>query len=162
MNEKCAGKKWLQVGGIIMLVISVLMILSLIISIFFTIIPLQNGTLDELTKSALEAGGITEASLGALKISTGISLVVYILEAVASVMAIAFCNKLGKAKLCMIAGVVVLVAVFAVHIYSALSGSFGIVGLILDLILPLILVNGANKNLKQAEEKNTAKSGDIQ
>lgn len=34
MNERCAGKRWLQVCGIIMLVISILMILSLVFSIF--------------------------------------------------------------------------------------------------------------------------------
>lgn len=56
----------------------------------FTIIPLQNGTIDEFTKTALEAAGITEASLGTLKISTGISMTVYIIEAVVAVMGIAF------------------------------------------------------------------------
>ena len=162
MNERCAGKRWLQVCGIIMLVISILMILSLVFSIFFTIIPLQNGTIDEFTKTALEAAGITEASLGTLKISTGISMTVYIIEAVVAVMGIAFCNKLGKAKFCMIAGIVAIVAVFAAHIYSAATGSFGIAGLMLVLILPVLFVFVANNNLKQSEGKYAGTSAAVQ
>ena len=145
MKQKAPGKGLLQVVGIILVVLSVFNIIGTVINAA-TLSAMAGGTLDPMMESVFEQTGVT---LEMFRTSVIISAVQGILYLAAGIVGIANCNKIPRANICFVFGILMIVSVLAIQAYNVLSAPFSvlnIVGIITGLILPLLYFWGALKN----------------
>lgn len=135
----------MQVVGIILVVIAVLNIIGTAINIV-TLKAMSSGSMDPMMESIFEQAGIT---LETFRLSVILSAAEGVLYLVAGIVGIVNCNKIQRANICFLFGILMIVTVLGVQAYSTLSTAFSIfniVGMITSLILPLLYFWGALKN----------------
>lgn len=145
MNKKAPGKGLLQVVGIILVVIAVLGLFGLVMNIV-TLSKMSSNSLDPMMESIFEQAGLTQEMLLVSVILSAIQTVLYL---IAGIVGIINCNKIEKAKICFVFGILLIVTVFGMQAYSILSAPFSMLNvfsLIIGLILPLLYFWGALKN----------------
>lgn len=150
--KKAPGKGLLKVVGIILIVIAALDVIGTVINIG-TLSAMTKGSLDPMMESIFEQAGLTQQSL---TIAVIISAVQGILYLAAGIVGIINCNKIEKANICFIFGILMIVTVFGIQAYNALAAAFSvmnIINMIGGLILPVLYFWGALKN-RQAMMEN--------
>lgn len=145
MKEKAPGKTLLQVVGIILVVIGVLALLVSLINI--AVLGMTgSGEVGEIMEQSLAAKGATMADY---KASVYIMTAGALLNLVIGIIGIASCNKIQRAGICFVCGIILIVWQLGTDAYSAVTSGItgmGIVSIIIGLILPLLYFWGALKN----------------
>ena len=145
MKEKAPGKTLLQVVGIILVVIGVLALLVSLINI--AVLGMTgSGEVGEIMEQSLAATGVTMADY---KASVYIMTAGALLNLVIGIIGIANCNKIQRAGICFVCGIILIVWQLGTDAYSAVTSGItgmGIVSIIIGLILPLLYFWGALKN----------------
>lgn len=145
MNKKAPGKGLLKVVGIIFVVLAAFGIIGTGINMG-TLHAMSNGSLDPMMESVFEQTGVTQEMLTVSVVLAAIQSVLYL---AAGIVGIVSCNKVGKANICFLFGILLIVWVLGNQAYSAVSAPFGvlnIISMIIGLILPLLYFWGALKN----------------
>ena len=145
MKEKAPGKTLLQVVGIILVVIGVLALLVSLINI--AVLGMTgSGEVGEIMEQSLAATGVTMADY---KASVYIMTAGALINLVIGIIGIANCNKIQKAGICFVCGIILIVWQLGTDVYSAVTSGItgmGIINIIIGLILPLLYFWGALKN----------------
>lgn len=145
MKEKAPGKTLLQVVGIILVVIGVLTLLVSLINI--AVLGMTgSGEVGEIMEQSLAATGVTMADY---KASVYIMTAGALINLVIGIIGIANCNKIQKAGICFVCGIILIVWQLGTDVYSAVTSGItgmGIINIIIGLILPLLYFWGALKN----------------
>ena len=145
MKEKAPGKTLLQVVGIILVVIGVLALLVSLINI--AVLGMTgSGEVGEIMEQSLATTGVTMADY---KASVYIMTAGALLNLVIGIIGIANCNKIQKAGICFVCGIILIVWQLGTDVYSAVTSGItgmGIINIIIGLILPLLYFWGALKN----------------
>lgn len=145
MKEKAPGKTLLQVVGIILVVIGVLAFLVSLINI--AVLGMTgSGEVGEIMEQSLATTGVTMADY---KASVYIMTAGALLNLVIGIIGIANCNKIQRAGICFVCGIILIVWQLGTDAYSAVTSGItgmGIVSIIIGLILPLLYFWGALKN----------------
>ena len=145
MKEKAPGKTLLQVVGIILVVFGVLALLVSLINI--AVLGMTgSGEVGEIMEQSLAATGATMADY---KASVYIMTAGSLLNLVIGIIGIANCNKIQRAGICFVCGIILIVWQLGTDAYSAVTSGItgmGIVSIIIGLILPLLYFWGALKN----------------
>lgn len=121
------GKNFLLVCGIIMIVFGAISSLASIIAIFGVAVLLATG----MVLTAIQ--GV-------------VGIIASVCELVTGIVGVVNCKKPEKAGTCMTLGIILIALQAISFILGLIGGSFGIIGLILGLILPVLYVIGANLN----------------
>ena len=80
-----------------------------------------------------------------------ISLISAAIELITGILGVKYCDDASKAKTCMIWGIVVAVLCVIGHIITAVGGGdFGVFGLLCGLVIPVLYIIGAKKNMNSA------------
>ena len=145
MKEKAPGKTLLQVVGIIMVVVGVL---SLLVSLrnIAVLGMAGSGEVGEIMEQSLATTGVTMADY---KASVYIMTAGALINLVIGIIGIANCNKIQKAGICFVCGIILIVWQLGTNVYSAVTSGItgmGIINIIIGLILPLLYFWGALKN----------------
>ena len=145
MKEKAPGKTLLQVVGIIMVVVGVLALLVSLINI--AVLGMAgSGEVGEIMEQSLATTGVTMADY---KASVYIMTAGALINLVIGIIGIANCNKIQKAGICFVCGIILIVWQLGTNVYSAVTSGItgmGIINIIIGLILPLLYFWGALKN----------------
>ena len=145
MKEKAPGKTLLQVVGIILVVIGVLTLLVSLINI--AVLGMTgSGEVGEIMEQSLATTGVTMADY---KASVYIMTAGALINLVIGIIGIANCNKIQKAGICFVCGIILIVWQLGTDVYSAVTSGItgmGIINIIIGLILPLLYFWGALKN----------------
>lgn len=145
MKEKAPGKTLLQVVGIIMVVVGVLSLLVSLINI--AVLGMAgSGEVGEIMEQSLATTGVTMADY---KASVYIMTAGALINLVIGIIGIANCNKIQKAGICFVCGIILIVWQLGTDVYSAVTSGItgmGIINIIIGLILPLLYFWGALKN----------------
>ena len=145
MKEKAPGKTLLQVVGIIMVVVGVLSLLVSLINI--AVLGMTgSGEVGEIMEQSLATTGVTMADY---KASVYIMTAGALINLVIGIIGIANCNKIQKAGICFVCGIILIVWQLGTDVYSAVTSGItgmGIINIIIGLILPLLYFWGALKN----------------
>ena len=145
MKEKAPGKTLLQVVGIILVVIGVLALLVSLINI--AVLGMTgSGEVGEIMEQSLATTGVTMADY---KASVYIMTAGALINLVIGIIGIANCNKIQKAGICFVCGIILIVWQLGTNVYSAVTSGItgmGIINIIIGLILPLLYFWGALKN----------------
>ncbi len=145
MKEKAPGKTLLQVVGIILVVIGVLALLVSLINI--AVLGMTgSGEVGEIMEQSLATTGVTMADY---KASVYIMTAGALINLVIGIIGIANCNKIQKAGICFVCGIILIVWQLGTDVYSAVTSGItgmGIINIIIGLILPLLYFWGALKN----------------
>ncbi len=145
MKEKAPGKTLLQVVGIIMVVVGVLSLLVSLINI--AVLGMAgSGEVGEIMEQSLATTGVTMADY---KASVYIMTAGALINLVIGIIGIANCNKIQKAGICFVCGIILIVWQLGTNVYSAVTSGItgmGIINIIIGLILPLLYFWGALKN----------------
>lgn len=145
MKEKAPGKTLLQVVGIILVVIGVLALLVSLINI--AVLGMAgSGEVGEIMEQSLATTGVTMADY---KASVYIMTAGALINLVIGIIGIANCNKIQKAGICFVCGIILIVWQLGTNVYSAVTSGItgmGIINIIIGLILPLLYFWGALKN----------------
>ena len=145
MKEKAPGKTLLKVVGIIMVVLGVLSFLTNLVN-FAMLGTIGEGEMGELFEQTITASGIT---VEAYQMSVYITAAGSLLNTVIGIIGIVNCNKIQKAGICFVCGIILILWQLGNDAYSAISAGvtvLSIVSMILGLILPLLYFWGALKN----------------
>ena len=145
MKEKAPGKTLLQVVGIILVVIGVLTLLVSLINM--AVLGMTgSGEVGEIMEQSLATTGVTMADY---KASVYIMTAGALINLVIGIIGIANCNKIQKAGICFVCGIILIVWQLGTNVYSAVTSGItgmGIINIIIGLILPLLYFWGALKN----------------
>ena len=145
MKEKAPGKTLLQVVGILMVILGVLSLLVSLVNI--AVLGMTgNGEVGEIMEQSLAATG---APMADYKASVYIMTAGALLNLVIGIIGIASCNKIQRAGICFVCGIILIVWQLGTDAYSAVTSGItgmGIVSIIIGLILPLLYFWGALKN----------------
>ena len=145
MKEKAPGKTLLQVVGIILVVFGVLALLVSLINI--AVLGMTgSGEVGEIMEQSLATTGVTMADY---KASVYIMTAGALINLVIGIIGIANCNKIQKAGICFVCGIILIVWQLGTDVYSAVTSGItgmGIINIIIGLILPLLYFWGALKN----------------
>jgi uncharacterized membrane protein HdeD (DUF308 family) len=164
MNKKAKGKGFLKVTGILLIIFGAFSLISGVISVVTASKAASDGgqLLDSMNAIAQAQGINYTYTAQGLMTAAILALVVGALYLAAGIIGVANCNKPQKAQMCFIMGIIMIVAVLADAVYQAMNGTFGIIGTVLNLILPVLYLIGANKNKQMLDmiEMNTADSGE--
>ena len=154
MKNKAPGKTLLQVVGIIMVVTGVLSLLVSLVNI--AVLGMTgNGEVGEIMEQSLAASGIT---MEAYQLSVYITTAGALLNLVIGIIGIANCNKIQRAGICFVCGIILIVWQLGNDAYSAVASGITVLSLVfivIGLILPLLYFWGALKN-RQAMLDNKA------
>ena len=145
MKEKAPGKTLLKVVGIIMVVLGVFSFLFNLIN-FAAIGMIGEGELGEILEQTLTAQGVT---IEEYQISVYVTAAGALLNTAAGILAIANCNKIRKAGVCFICGILLLLWQLGNDAYAAITSGvtvFSVITMAVGLILPLLYFWGALKN----------------
>lgn len=149
MNTKAPGKGLLKVVGIILIVFGVFAFISAGSSVL-TLNVMEGQGLDSITSELLKQQGITEEAFRqSLQLGMVLSGIQGVLYLAAGILGIVNCNKIKKASVCFICGIVLIAWQLGNAVYGAVAGGFTVISLIsviLGLILPLLYFWGAVKN----------------
>ena len=105
MKEKAPGKTLLQVVGILMVILGVLSLLVSLVNI--AVLGMTgNGEVGEIMEQSLAATGVTMAEYQA---SVYITTAGALLNLVIGIIGIANCNKIQRAGICFVCGVILIV-----------------------------------------------------
>ena len=161
MNKKAKGKGLLQVPGIILIILGAFTLVSGVISVFTArMAASEGGALIESMNAIAKSQGInyTYTAQG-LMVAAIMALATGAIFLAGGIIGVTNCNKPHKAQICFITGIIMIVVVLAQAIYQAMNGSFGILGTIINLILPVLYLIGANKNKQMLELMETTSAG---
>lgn len=145
MKEKAPGKTLLKVVGIIMVVLGVLSFLFNLIN-FAAIGMIGEGELGEILEQTLTAQGVT---IEEYQISVYVTAAGALLNTAAGILAIANCNKIRKAGVCFICGILLLLWQLGNDAYAAVTSGvtvLSVINMAVGLVLPLLYFWGALKN----------------
>lgn len=145
MKEKAPGKTLLQVVGILLLIFGILMALINLINIAM-LGMIGEGEVGEIMEQSLAATGVT---MEAYRLSVYIVEAGALLNIVMGIIGIVNCNKIQRAGICFVCGIILIVWQLGNDVYSTVTSGINIVGflgIILGLILPLLYFWGALKN----------------
>ena len=145
MKEKAPGKTLLKVVGIIMVVLGVLSFLFNLIN-FAAIGMIGEGELGEILEQTLAAQGVT---MEEYQISVYVTAAGALLNTVAGILAIANCNKIRKAGVCFICGILLILWQLGNDAYAAVTSGvtvLSVINMAVGLVLPLPYFWGALKN----------------
>lgn len=138
MEQKVKGSRFLNITGILMIIGGALMmILSLIAIVGIAALAyLSDG---EISSSLLYGSG-------------ALALVSAVVQLVAGIMGVKYCNRPDKAGTCMGWGIAVAVLFIISMVLNYVGGGeFKVVSLATGLIIPVLYIIGAYKNMKQAK-----------
>lgn len=155
MNKKAPGKGLLKVVGIILIVLGVFGFIGAVSNIFMANM-MAGGQLDAATQSIYEQAGITAETF---KSGIALSFLQGALYLAAGVLGVVNCNKIERAKICFIFGILLLVYVLGANLYSAVTSPFSVmnvISIVISLILPLLYFWGALKNRQAMEESQNS------
>ena len=144
MEEKKSGAGFLKVVGILMIIFGAI---ALIVSL---IAVAGMSALSALANAVSEATG-EEINTGMLWIGLILSVVSAAMEMVAGIVGVVNAKKPEKAKTCLVFGILVAVLTVAGCIFTVASGDdFPVASLLLGLVMPVLYIIGAVKNMKAA------------
>lgn len=149
--KKAPGKGFLKVTGIILIVIAVFGIIGTVINIG-TYSAMSQGKLDPVMADIFAQAGLTAETLFTSIIISVIQSVLYL---VAGIVGVVNCNKTEKANICLVFGILMMLMVFVIRAYNALTTPFSVwtvIDTIGGLILPLLYFWGALKNRQTPAE----------
>lgn len=145
MKNKAPGKTLLQVVGILMVIIGVLSFLVSLMNI--AVLGMTgNGEIGEIMEQSLASSGVT---METYKISIYIMTAGALLNFVIGIIGIVNCNKIRKAGICFVCGIILIVWQLANDAYSAVASgvtALSLISMVIGLILPLLYFWGALKN----------------
>lgn len=144
MKEKAPGKTLLKVVGIIMVVLGVLSFLFNLIN-FAAIGMIGEGELGEILEQTLAAQGVT---MEEYQISVYVTAAGALLNTVAGILAIVNCNKIRKAGVCFICGILLILWQLGNDAYAAVTSGvtvLSVINMAVGLVLPLLYFWGALK-----------------
>lgn len=144
MEKKAPGKGFLKGVGILLIIGGVFGFIGAA-SNAFVASALSSGSLDSATTAIYEQAGLTAETFQAGIITSVIQGVIYL---VAGILGVANCNKIEKANICFICGIVLIAFVLVNAGISAATTGFtalSIVSILASLILPLLYFWGALK-----------------
>ena len=150
MKEKAPGKTLLQVVGILLVVFGVLSFLLSLVNI--ATLGMMDGELGDIMEQSLAATGIT---MEAYKISIYLTTAASVLNLIIGIIGIANCNKIKRANICFICGIILLIWQLGNDAYTAVTTGFSgamIISVIIGLILPVLYFWGAVKNRQALQD----------
>ncbi|MGI6006673.1 MAG: hypothetical protein ACOX8E_04170 [Ruminococcus sp.] len=136
---KAPGKSLLKVVGILLIIISAFGLLGTVLNFFIA---------SSMTPEMEEILAQTNYSASDVMTSSILSLIVSVLWLIAGIIGVKNCNKVEKAKICLVFGVLMLVEILVEAVINLGRGQFAVVGIIINLILPLLYFWGAMKNMQ--------------
>ena len=137
MEEKKSGAGFLKVVGILMIIFGA-------ISLVVSLIAVAGMSMIE----AVSGGAI---DTGMLWIGVILSVVSAALEMVAGIVGVVNAKKPEKAKTCLVFGIIVAILTVAGCIFTVAAGQdFPVASLLLGLVMPVLYIIGAVKNMKAA------------
>lgn len=145
MKEKAPGKTLLQVVGIIMVIFGILSFLINLLNLGMLGMA-GDGEMGEILEQSLAVSGVT---MEAYQVSVYLTAAGSLLNTVIGIIGIVNCNKIQKAGICFVCGIILIVWQLGNAAYSAATTGFNalsLVGLALGLVLPLLYFWGALKN----------------
>ena len=152
MEKKAPGKGFLKVVGILLIIGGVFGFIGAA-SNAFVASALSSGSLDSTTTA-----GLTAETFQAGIITSVIQGVIYL---AAGILGVANCNKIEKANICFICGIVLIAFVLVNAGISAATTGFtalSIVSILASLILPLLYFWGALKNRQAMQDAQNGTS----
>jgi len=154
------GKGFLKVTGILLIIFGALTVIIGLLAIAGSAM-IGSGTVD-MSAAGVDAGAYDAGTIMLMSVFT---VVMGIINLVAGIIGVANANKLEKAQLCFIIGIVLIVLQLIDAVYSTIVGELSIFGIVVGLILPILFVIGANKNKEQFAEMQsqppTSETGEI-
>lgn len=137
MEEKKSGSGFLKVVGILMIIFGAIALVVSLIAV--------------AGMSLIEAAVGSEIDTGMLWIGVILSVVSAAMEMVAGIVGVVNAKKPEKAKTCLVFGILVAVLTVAGCIFTVASGEeFPVTSLLLGLVMPVLYIIGAVKNMKAA------------
>lgn len=157
MEKKAPGKGFLKVVGILLIIGGVFGFIGAA-SNAFVASALSSGSLDSATTAIYEQAGLTAETFQAGIITSVIQGVIYL---AAGILGVANCNKIEKANICFICGIVLIAFVLVNAGISAVTTGFtalSVVSILASLILPLLYFWGALKNRQAMQDAQNGTS----
>ena len=137
MEEKKSGAGFLKVVGILMIIFGAIALVVSLIAV--------------AGMSVIEAAIGSEIDTGMLWIGVILSVVSAAMEMVAGIVGVVNAKKPEKAKTCLVFGILVAILTVAGCIFTVASGeAFPVASLLLGLVMPVLYIIGAVKNMKAA------------
>lgn len=150
MKKKAPGKTLLQVVGILLVIFGVLSFLMSLISI--ATLGMMEGEVGDIMEQSLAATGIT---MEAYKISIYLSAVASVLNLIIGIIGIVNCNKIKRANICFVCGIILLIWQLGNDVYAAVTTGISgltIISMIIGLVLPVLYFWGAVKNRQALQD----------
>ena len=157
MDKKAPGKGFLKVVGILLIIGGVFGFIGAA-SNAFVVSTLSNGTLDPAVTAVYEQAGLTAETFQAGIIQSVIQGVRYL---AAGILGVANCNKIEKANICFIFGILLIAYVLIQAGIAAATGGFSalsVISILFSLILPLLYFWGALKNRQAMQDTKSGTS----
>lgn len=150
MKKKAPGKTLLQVVGILLVIFGVLSFLMSLISI--ATLGMMEGEVGDIMEQSLAATGIT---MEAYKISIYLSAVASVLNLIIGIIGIVNCNKIKRANICFVCGIILLIWQLGNDVYAAVTTGISgltVISMIIGLVLPVLYFWGAVKNRQALQD----------
>ncbi len=145
MTKKAPGRMFLMVIGIFLIIGSVFNTISCAMN--FAMMGQEEFA--PILEQTLQQAGITKSTYQISLVLTAIQVVIGM---VTGIIGVVNSNKIEKASLCYICGIVLIAYALICNAYSAFSGVFSIFSVIFSLILPLLYFWGALKNRQVSQD----------
>lgn len=145
MTKKAPGKTFLMVVGIFLIIGGVFNVISCAMN--FAVMGQEEFA--PILEQTLQQTGISKSIYQTSLVLTGIQAV---LAMVSGIIGIVNSNKVEKAGLCYICGILLIAYALICNAYSAFNGMFSIFSVIISLILPLLYFWGALKNRQAMQD----------
>lgn len=144
MEEKKSGAGFLKVVGILMIIFgAIALIVSLLAVAALSALTALANTVSEISGEEINAG---LAWIGVI-----LAVVSAAMEMVAGIVGVVNAKKPEKAKTCLVFGILVAILTVAGCIFTVASGeAFPVASLLLGLVMPVLYIIGAVKNMKAA------------
>ena len=146
MPKKAPGRTFLMVVGIFLIIGGLFNAISCIMN--FAVMGQEEFA--PILEQTLAQTGITKSTYQVSLVLTAIQAVIGV---VTGIIGILNSNKIEKASLCYVCGIVLIAYALICNAYSAFSGVFSIFSVIFSLILPLLYFWGALKNRQALQEE---------
>lgn len=145
MTKKAPGRMFLMIVGIFLIIGGVFSAISCVMNF----VLMGQAELGPILEQTLQQAGISKSSY---QISLILSVIQTIIGMVTGIIGIVNSNKIEKAPLCYICGIVLIAYALICNAYSAFAGAFNIFSVILSLVFPLLYFWGALKNRQALQE----------